>query len=207
MCVPWTAFDDALAQYFAEKFEAAHGLKPLEDLRFYQDFRDRAEKAKIDLSDAEETFVNLSAGGKFLDLELQRSEFERLNTHYIDQTQFLTEQALNDAGLAWKQVDKVLLVGGSTRMPKEQRMVRELTGSVSIEIVQREDDDPEACAKVGDAGVLTGIPPQPRGIPHIEVTLAYDKSGIVHLHAQDKGTGKALRARIEYTALMSRAAV
>jgi molecular chaperone DnaK len=292
-----TDFDDALAHYFAEKFEAAHGLKPLDDLRFYQDFRDRAEKAKIDLSDAEETFVNLSAGGKFLDLELQRSEFEQLITHYIDQTQFLTEQALNDAGLAWNQVDKVLLVGGSTRMPKVQRMVRELTGkepetgnnpdevvaigaaiyaanergitvrdatgkvqppaqfsnvtahslgivvhdmntgtlrnsklilkdaaipaegrgiystyednqtSVNIAIVQGEDDDPEACDKVGDAGVLTGIPPQPRGVPQIEVTLAYDKSGIVHLHAQDKGSGKELRARIEYTALMSRAAV
>jgi molecular chaperone DnaK len=291
-----TNFDEALAAYFAERFEAEHGMQPLDDPRFYQDFRDRAEKAKIDLSDGGETFVNLSAGGHFLDLELQRSEFERLIAHYIDQTQSLTEQALTDASVGPDDVDKVLLVGGSTRIPAVQRMVRELMGkepeiginpdevvaigaavyaanergvtvrdatgkvrppakfsnvtahslgivvhddegarrnsklihkdspipargedvfstrednqtAVRIEILQGEDDDPDECIKVGEAGVLTGIPPQPRGVPQIVVTLEYDKSGIVHVHARDEGSGKELRATIEYPALMSDAAV
>lgn len=292
-----TDFDDALAQFFAEKFKAKHRLNPLDDLKFYQDFRDRAEQAKIDLSDADETYVNLSAGGKFLDLELQRSEFENLISHYVDQTQFLTEEALKDAGLVWNQVDKVLLVGGSTRIPLVRRMVRGLTGrepemginpdevvavgaavyaanergvvvrdrtgkalpavqfsnvtahslgiittdpdtmqkynskvilkdtsipaegtdtfstiennqtAVRLQIVQGEDEDPEACDMVGDAAVLTGIPPRPRGVPQIEVTLSYDGSGIVHLHAREMESGKELHARIEYTALMSQAEV
>ena len=291
-----TDFDEALAAYFAERFESEHGMQPLDDPRFYQDFRDRAEKAKIDLSDAGETFVNLSASGQFLDLELQRSEFERLIAHYIDQTQSLTEQALTDAGVEPGDIDKVLLVGGSTRIPAVQQMVRELMGrepeiginpdevvaigaavyaanergvtvrdatgkvrppakfsnvtahslgivvhdeegrrrngkliqkdspipargedvfstrednqtAVRIEILQGEDDDPDECIKVGDAGVLTGIPPLPRGVPRIVVTLEYDKSGIVHVHAQDEGSGKELRATIEYPALMSGAAV
>ncbi|WP_328473603.1 Hsp70 family protein [Actinoplanes sp. NBC_00393] len=288
-------FDEALAGYFAEQFEAEHGIRPLEDPRFHQDFWDRAEKAKIDLSDADETFVNLTAGGKFLDLELQRSTFEQLIGHYIDQTQQLTETALADAGMSAADVDKVLLVGGSTRIPAVQRMVRELLGrepetginpdevvalgaaiyaanergvtvrdtsgkvrppakfrnvtahslgivvreddgtsrnskvipkdspiparggdvfstfednqtSVHIEILQGEDDDPEECIKVGDAGVLSGIAPQPRGVPKIAVSLEYDKSGMVHVRARDEGTGRELRATIEYSALMSEGA-
>jgi molecular chaperone DnaK len=291
-----TDFDEALAVDFAERFEAEHGMNPLDDPRFHQDFRDRAERAKIDLSDSEETFVNLSAAGHFLDLELRRSDFERLIGHFIDQTQFLTESALGDAGLRPNQVNRVLLVGGSTRIPAVQRMVRDLMGrepeiginpdevvaigaavyaanergvtvrdatgkvrppakvsnvtahslgivaqnddgedrnsklidkdspipargervystiednqtAVRIEILQGEDDDPAECVKVGDAGVLSGIPPQPAGVPEILVALEYDKSGIVHVRARDNGSGKELRATIDYPALMSGAAV
>jgi molecular chaperone DnaK len=290
-------FDDVLAKYFAEKFQAAHGMNPLDDLKFYQDFRDRAEQAKKDLSDTEETYVNLSAAGKFLDLELQRAEFEKLIGHYVDQTQFLTEEALKDARLTWTQVDKVLLVGGSTRIPAVRRMVQKLTGrepetginpdevvaigaavyaanergitvrnrsgkalpkaqvsnvtahslgiitenpdtgkkynsklirkdtpipaagkdifstitdnqtAVRLQLVQGEAEDPEQCDKVGDAGMLMGIPPKPRGVPQIEVTLSYDGSGIVHLHAREMESGKELRTQIEYTALLSQAEV
>lgn len=289
-----TDFDEALARDFAERFKAEHGVDPLDDPRFYQDFRDKAEKAKIDLSDTGETYVNLSAG-QFLDFELRRSDFEGLIAHYIDQTQALTEEVLHDAGVTPQQIDRILLVGGSTRIPAVQRMVRDLLGaepetglnpdeavaigaavyaanergvavrdatgkvrppatltnvtahslgivvdddgtprnsrlidknspipargedtystvednqnSVRIVILQGEHDDPEDCIKVGDAGVLTGIPPQPRGVPQILVTLEYDKSGIVHVYARDTGSGRELRATIEYPALMSGAAV
>ena len=288
-------FDEALATYFAKKFETEFRVRPLDDPRSYQEFRDRAEGVKIDLSDAEEVPVSLSAGGKFLDLDVQRSDFERLIGHYIDQTRSLTETALSDAGLGHDQIDKVLLVGGSTRIPAVRRMVRDLIGkepeigtnpdevvaigaavyaanesgvpvrdttgrelpparirnvtahslgvvvlndgtprnarlipkdspipasgrdnfttlddnqtAVRIEILQGEDDDPEMCVKVGDAGVLAGIPRQPRGVPQIVVTLEYDKSGIVHVHARESQSGKELNATIEYTALISGAAV
>ena len=289
-------FDEKLAAFFAEKFEAQFDVQPLDDPRSYQDFRDRAEAAKIDLSDAEEALVNLSASGHFLDLDVQRSQFEQLIGHYIDQTQGLTEKALADAGLVPRQIDRVLLVGGSTRIPAVQRMVRNLMGTepeiginpdevvaigaaiyaanergvavrdktgrrlppahisnvtahslgvvalddhdrdrnfrliqkdspipasgqksfstavdnqseVSIKILQGEDDDPEMCVEVGDAGLLTGIPPRPAGVPQIMVTLEYDKSGIVHVHAREAESGRELSAQIEYTALMSRAEI
>jgi molecular chaperone DnaK len=291
-----TDFDETLAEYFAERFEAEHGTRPLDEPRFHQDFRDRAENAKIDLSDSDVTTVSLSAGGHFTDVDLTRAEFEGLIAHYVDQTQHLTEKALSDAGLTRHDIDKVLLVGGSTRIPSVQRMVRDLLGkepetgvnpdevvavgaavyaanergvtvrdatgkvrppakfsnvtahslgivavndddvrrnvplirkdspipargrdtfstntdnqtSVRIEILQGEDEDPEECTKVGDAGVLSGIPPQPKGVPEIVVELEYDKSGLVHVHARDEGSGKELKATIEYSALLSGAAV
>jgi molecular chaperone DnaK len=285
-------FDEALATYFAEEFKASFDIWPLDDRRSYQQFRDEAEKVKIDLSDAEEVSVGLSAGGQFLDLDVQRSRFEGLIGHLIDQTQALTEKALADAGLGPAQIDKVLLVGGSTRIPAVRRMVRELIGRepetginpdevvalgaavyaanergvavrdttgrelppatirnvtahslgvvvqdfggtpknerlipkdslipasgqgnfstvqdnqpfVDIIILQGEDEDPEECTRVGDASRLDGIPPQPRGVPQITVTLEYDKSGIVHVHARENTSGKELTTTIEYNALLS----
>jgi molecular chaperone DnaK len=289
-------FDEQLAGYFAEKFEAQFGVQPLDDPRSYQDFRDRAEAVKIDLSDAEEVPVSLSAGGHILDLDVERLQFEQLIRHYIDQTRALTEKAIADAGLGPGQIDKVLLVGGSTRIPAVQRMMRDLTGrepelginpdevvaigaavyaankcgvavrdktgrnllparihnvtahslgvaaldddgrqtnvrlihkdspipasgqetfstvednqsEVQIRILEGEDDDPEMCVEVGDAGLLTGIPPRPRGVPQIVVTFEYDKSGIVHVGAREAESGKELNATIDYPALMSAADV
>jgi molecular chaperone DnaK len=285
-------FDEALAAHFAAEFEARFGIRPLDDPRSYQEFRDRAETVKIDLSDSDEVPVSLSAGGKFIELEVQRSQFERLIGHYIDQTRTLTEKALSDAGLRRDQIDKVLLVGGSTRIPAVRRMVQDLIGrepesginpdevvamgaaiyaanergiavrdttgrqlpaarisnvtahslgvkiegtdgrplnarliakdspipasgqnvftttwdnqpAVDIEILQGEYDDPEDCVKVGSAGRLEGIPPQPRGVPQIMVTLEYDKSGIVHVRAREGQSGRELTARIEYADLIS----
>jgi molecular chaperone DnaK len=290
-------FDEALAAYFAEKFEARFGVRPLDEPRSYQSFRDTAESAKINLSDTDEVPVSLTADGHVLDLDLRRSDFERLIRHYIEQTRLLTKQALADARLDEPgQIDNVLLVGGSTRIPAVWRMVRDLVGkepetginpdevvaigaavyaanergvavrdtagrelpparvrnvtahslgvevqnpdgtmrnerlikkdspipasgsdifstvrdnqtSVNIRILQGEDDDPAECVKVGDGCVLDGIPPQPRGVPQIAVTLEYDKSGIVHVHARDNATGREVRAAIEYAALLTGEAI
>jgi molecular chaperone DnaK len=285
-------FDEALATWFAEEFKANFDIWPLDDRRSYQQFRDEAEKVKIDLSDAEEVSVGLSAGGQFLELDVQRSRFESLIGHLIDQTRALTEKVLSDAGLDPAQIDKVLLVGGSTRIPAVRHMVRELIGRepeaginpdevvalgaaiyaanergvavrdttgrelpparirnvtahslgvvvqdfdgsprheklipkdsvipasgqrdfstvqdnqpfVDIVILQGEDDDPSECIKVGDGGRLDGIPPQPRGVPRVSVTLEYDKSGIVHVHARESTSGKEITTTIEYNALLS----
>ena len=75
--------------------------------------------------------------------------------------------------------------------------------SVNITILQGEDDDPAECVTVGDGCVLDGIPPQPRGMPQIEVTLEYDKSGIVNVHARDQTSRREVRAAIEYKALLT----
>ncbi|MFN6472562.1 MAG: Hsp70 family protein [Nostoc sp. SerVER01] len=121
-------FDQAICSFFAKQFQAEHHVEPLVNLQTYQDFRDRAEAAKTDLSADVEAYVNLTAEGKVMNIELTRAQVEKLIKPYIDQTQSLTEDVLADASLDWGQVDKVLLVGGSTRIPLVQKMVKELTG-------------------------------------------------------------------------------
>lgn len=289
-------FDATLSNYFVQLFEQKHGVnyKEVGDLQSDQDFRDKAEQSKIDLSADTEVYVTLSAAGKLLDVTLTREEFERLIKSDIDKTEDLTKDALKAAKLSWKDVDKVLLVGGSTRIPRVRDMVRTLTGkepemgfnpdevvalgaavyaanlsgvtvrnekgekldrvkfhnvtahslgiiatdsntkepynakiilkdaeipakatemfstvednqtSVMLQIIQGEDKDPEHCIKVGEAGRLDGISPLPKGVPQIEVTLEYDESGIVQLHARELASGRELKAEIEYTALMSK---
>jgi len=120
--------DETLVEYFKEKFVAEHNIDPLADLRTYQDFYDRAEQAKIDLSFDTEIFVGLSAMGKTLDLTLTRETFNELISHYIDRTMDIVEATLKEAGLNWSNIDRVLLVGGSTRIPLVQERIRELSG-------------------------------------------------------------------------------
>ena len=286
-------FDEAICNFFAERFQSEHNVDPLETLQTYQDFLSRAETAKIDLSTDVEASVMLTAAGKVLDIELTQENFEKLISHRINQTQKLTEDVLSQASLDWGKVDKVLLVGGSTRIPLVQKMVKELTNkepeigfnpdevvalgaavyaaslgnvpvrgaggkeiavvkvrnvtahslgiiaknkygkdfnsklikknteipaegednyttvednqtTVQIQIIQGEDENPDYCDKVGDAGLLTGIPPKPKGVPQIKVWLSYDRSGIVHLRAQELESGVELKTEIENKALLSR---
>jgi len=120
-------FDEVLTQHFAKQFKNKYGVDPLADPQTYQAFRDTAEGAKIDLSVDTETYIALSAAGNTLNMELKREDFEKLISHYIDRTRDLTEQALKDARLTWTDIDKVLLVGGSTRIPCVQEMLRNLS--------------------------------------------------------------------------------
>jgi molecular chaperone DnaK len=123
-------FDKDLSNHFVQKFEAAHSVdfKKSGNLRIDREFREKAEKAKIDLSSNTEVDVSLSALGKVLDLTLKRAEFEDIIRSHIDLTRDLTKDALKVAGLDWRDIDKVLLVGGSTRIPMVRGMVQELTG-------------------------------------------------------------------------------
>ena len=127
-------FDSVLVKYFSDQFKEKHGTDPTEDPRTYQDFYNRAEEAKIDLSADTVTNVSLSAIGKTLDIKLDRDQFENFirprlkNT--IDLAQVTLEAASEKLGkqLSWNDVDTILLVGGSTRIPLVQKMVKELTG-------------------------------------------------------------------------------
>ena len=121
-------FDEALAKYFAQQFEEQHNIYPLNDLRTYQDFRDKAEEAKKHLSSDTEAYIGLSAEGKILDLTLTREQFNELISHFIEQTLGLTQQALKDAKMEWKEIDRLLLVGGSTRIPLVQERIKEISG-------------------------------------------------------------------------------
>ena len=125
-------FDADLSNFCVQQFERKHGvdLKKNGDLKTDQDFLNKAEFAKIDLSAATQVEVYLSALGKVLDLSLKRTEFETLITHHIDNTKRLTEEALKAAKLDWSRIDKVLLVGGSTRIPMVREMIKHLTGQV-----------------------------------------------------------------------------
>jgi molecular chaperone DnaK len=121
-------FDEAVVKFFQEQFQEKFGIDPLEDLRVYQDFLDRAEQAKIDLSIDTEVTIGLSAAGKALDVTLTREKFNSLIFPFIDRSIELVEQTLGEAGLKWADVDKILLIGGSTRIPLVQERIKRAFG-------------------------------------------------------------------------------
>ena len=183
-------FDAELAKHFVEQFEAKHrvDLKEVGTLSSDQDFRDRAEQAKIDLSADSEVYVSLSAAGKPLDLTVRRADFEKLIAHYVDQTEDLTKKALEAAGLTWKQIDKVMLVGGSTRIPKVREMVRALTGKEAETGIN--PDEVVALGAAVYAANLTGITVRSergQALPPVEFrNVTAHSLGIVATRSDDK---------------------
>ena len=288
-------FDELIVGYFQEQFNEKHGVDPLEDLRAYQDFMNRAEEAKHDLSVDTEVFIGLSAKGKVLDVTLTREQFNKMIKHLIDRTQDLTEQTLQDAKLSWADIDKVLLVGGSTRIPLVQEMVKEMSGKdpeiginpdevvaigaaivaaheegtivrdkkgeivsaikiqdvtahalgvivwdeekgrevnsiiipkdtpipaentlmyttvedyqtdVRITVLEGEDEDPQYCTILGkkEGYMLSNIPPQPKGVPQIAITMKYDREAIVHVTARELESGQELNIEIRREELLT----
>ncbi|MEM7111961.1 MAG: Hsp70 family protein [Chloroflexota bacterium] len=289
-------FDDALCDYCANWFQDKHGVNPLDDPQSRQDLYESAEIAKKELSSDSETDVYINGGGKSDVLEISRETFEGLIKSAISETEYLTKKVLGHEKVKNEKIDKVLLVGGSTRIPVIRERIQALIGlepedgfnpdevvamgaaifaasksnvgvrdgkslrllppvdvqdvtahalgilahdsnkggelqnfviipkhselpieikragftthvddqtSVSIPVAQGESPDPEMCRRVGEAAVLSGIPPQPQGMPQIEITLAYDESGIVRLFAKELKSGSDVQVDIEYKALMS----
>jgi molecular chaperone DnaK len=288
-------FDDAVCKYCAQLFREKHGIDPLQNQQSGQVLYDEAERAKKELSSDTETEIYISAEGKSDVVDLTRDQFEALIRSFVGQTEHLTKKVLQHDKVRTTKIDKVLLVGGSTRIPLIQKLVKELCGvepetgfnpdevvalgaaiyaasltpgtlpvgpdlrpvaalkvrdvtahslgvlaynlqdelenhiiipkqsqipveikypeffstrydsqtSVNLPVVQGEAKDPALCRKVGEAAMLTGIPPQPKGIPQIEVTLGYDQSGIVRLFAKEIRSGREVRAEIQYNALLS----
>ena len=289
-------FDEAICEHIAKQFKQAHNVDPMDNARSYQDLRNLAEEAKHELSTDTEAEIYFSTEGHTIDTDINRAQFQDLIEHLIDQTFYLTKQALQEANVASEDVDEVVLVGGSTRIPLVQQTIKKLTNKepaigfnpdevvamgaaiyaasltgdmvtdkdlrpvgqikvrdvtayslgvlaydhndqlrnfiivpknsevpveitnpnpfstrednqtrVDLQIVQGESEDPEECTTVGNSASLTGIPPRPKGAPRIQVTLGYDKSGIVRLHAKELDSGQEVEAKIEYGALLSQA--
>lgn len=127
-------FDERLLNYIADEFQRTDGIDLRKDPQALQRLREAAEKAKIELSSAAQTNINLpfitadQNGPKHLNLDLTRAKFQELTHDLIERTRRPFERALTDAGLKPTEVDEVVLVGGSTRMPAVVDLVKQLTG-------------------------------------------------------------------------------
>ena len=153
-------FDKKLMDYMAEEFKKSHGVDLSKDKMAMQRLKEAAEKAKIELSGMNSTSVSLpfismtDAGPAHLDMEITRAKFEALIADLVDKTAEPMRLAMQDAGLAYKDIDKVILVGGSTRVPCVVAKVKEITGKEPFKGV-----NPDECVAIGAAiqgGVLTG---------------------------------------------------
>ena len=153
-------FDERLMNYIADEFKKSHGIDLRADRMAKQRLKDAAEKAKIELSGMQSVNVNLpfismdANGPVHLDMTITRAKFNELIADLLDKTKVCVQQALNDAGLKTSQIDKVILVGGSTRVPAVQELVKNLTGKEPFKGI-----NPDECVAIGAAiqgGVLGG---------------------------------------------------
>ena len=153
-------FDDRIIDYIASEFKKNNGIDLKSDKMALQRLKETAEKAKVELSSSMQTSINLpfitadATGAKHIDMTLTRSKFNELTHDLVDATIEPMRKALNDAGLTVKDIDKVLLVGGSTRIPAVQEAVKNFTHQEPSKGV-----NPDECVAVGaaiQAGVLTG---------------------------------------------------
>jgi len=265
-------WDNKIISYLVDEFKKANAVDLSKDKMAMQRLKEAAEKAKIELSGMNSTNVNLpfismgNEGPLHLDVTLTKQKFEAMTADLLDRTVSPMKAAMRDAGLSYSDIDKVILVGGSTRMPAVVAKVKEVTGkepfkginpdecvaigaavqggvltgevkdvllldvtplslgietlggvftriidrnttipvkksqvfstaadnqtSVDIHVLQGEREFCKDNKTLGNF-MLTGIAPAPRGIPQIEVTFDIDANGIVHVTAQDKGTGKS----------------
>src|SRR5438034_3060171 len=153
-------WDQRVIDWMVSEFKNAHGVDLSQDKMALQRLKDEAEKAKIELSSLQETSVNLpfitatSEGPLHLELELSRSKFQELTADLLDSCRGPFEQAIRDAGLSKDQIDHVVLVGGSTRMPAVADLVQNLTGKDPHKGVN--PDEVVAVGAAIQAGVLKG---------------------------------------------------
>jgi molecular chaperone DnaK len=153
-------WDEAIIDWLAEEFENDHGIDLTDDRQALQRMKDAAEEAKIELSSRKETEINLpfitatDDGPVHLEQSITRAKFETLTEDLVERTVGPTEQALSDASYDKSDIDEVLLVGGSTRMPQVQEKVEELTGKEPKKNVN--PDEAVALGAAIQGGVLSG---------------------------------------------------
>ena len=164
-------WDAAVMNWMAEEFKKSDGVDLRKDKMAAQRLREAAEKAKVELSSMAETSISLpfitadQNGPKHLEMTLTRAKFEELTRDLLDRTVQPVRTALKDAGLQTAEIDKILLVGGSTRMPMVQRKVKELLGKEPTKGI-----NPDECVAVGAAiqgAILSG---EHKGIVLVDVT-------------------------------------
>ena len=164
-------WDDAVVKWLAGEFKKSDGIDLLKDKMASQRLREAAEKAKIELSSMQETTISLpfitadANGPKHLELKLTRAKFEDLTRGLLDRTIAPVKTAMKDAGLEPSQISKILLVGGSTRMPMVQKLVQEIMGKEPSKGI-----NPDECVAMGAAiqgAILSG---EQQGIVLVDVT-------------------------------------
>ena len=153
-------FDQCITNYLVEEFKKSDGIDLSGDRVAMQRLKEAAEKAKIELSGVTSTNINLpyitadATGPKHLDVTLSRAKFNELTAHLVEKTAGPVRQAMSDAGITASDLTKVLLVGGSSRVPAVQEMVKKLTGKEGFKGI-----NPDECVADGAAiqgGVLGG---------------------------------------------------
>ncbi len=153
-------FDKKLMDYMVEEFKKSHGVDLSKDKMALQRLKEAAEKAKIELSGMNSTSVSLpfismtEAGPAHLEMDITRQKFDALTADLVEKTAEPMRLAMKDAGLSYNDIDKVILVGGSTRIPAVVAKVKQLTGKEPFKGI-----NPDECVAVGAAiqgGVLTG---------------------------------------------------
>ena len=153
-------FDERIMDYLVSEFKKSNGIDLKSDKMAMQRLKEAAEKAKIELSGMQQTQINLpfitadAQGPKHLDITLTRAKFEELIRDLVDATRVPVEQAMKDAGVTANDIHKILLVGGSTRVPCVQEAVKKITGKDPDKGI-----NPDECVAIGAAiqgGVLSG---------------------------------------------------
>ncbi|MBE5820932.1 MAG: molecular chaperone DnaK [Clostridiales bacterium] len=153
-------FDERIIQFLVDEFKKEQGIDLKSDKMAMQRLKEAAEKAKIELSGVGQTNINLpfitadSTGPKHMDITLTRAKFEELIADLVEATTIPVNQALKDAGLSANEIDQVLLVGGSTRVPCVQEAVKKITNKEPNKGI-----NPDECVAIGaaiQAGVLSG---------------------------------------------------
>ncbi|WP_346684870.1 molecular chaperone DnaK [Megamonas hypermegale] len=153
-------FDNAVMNWMVEEFKKSNGIDLSQDKMAAQRLKEAAEKAKIELSSMTSTNINLpfitadASGPKHLDLTLTRAKFDELTADLVEATVEPTRKAMADAGLSTSEIDKIILVGGSSRIPAVQEAIRKYFGKEPSHGV-----NPDECVAVGaaiQAGILSG---------------------------------------------------
>ena len=153
-------FDQRVIDYLIDTFKRENGIDLRSDKMALQRLKEAAEKAKIELSGVATSNINLpfitadASGPKHLDVTLTRAKFDEMTSDLVEKTMGPTRQAMQDAGLTPDKIDKILLVGGSTRIPAVQEAVKKYLGKEPFKGI-----NPDECVAVGaaiQAGVLTG---------------------------------------------------
>ncbi len=164
-------FDERIMNYMADEFKKSDGIDLRADKMALQRLREAAEKAKIELSGMTSTNINLpfitadATGPKHFDMTLSRAKFDELTADLVEKTMGPTKQVLSDSGLSASQIDKVLLVGGSSRIPAVQEAVKSFIGKEPFKGI-----NPDECVAIGAAiqgGVLSN---DVKGVLLLDVT-------------------------------------
>ncbi len=161
-------FDKAVMNWMVAEFKRDNGIDLSQDKMAAQRLIEAAEKAKIELSNMTQTNINLpfitadSSGPKHLDLTLSRAKFDDLTRDLVERTMGPTKQALKDAGLSGDQIDKIILVGGSSRIPAVQNEIREILGKEPTKNV-----NPDECVSVGAAILAAQLAGEGDNMPRV----------------------------------------